>query len=200
MSSQLPPSITLDQYLAGTEPAPMPDLTWDVAQSILAESDNVETQVAVVHALARNHINSRSINGKEATELFADSPVARWAAMTLSSYDAAHYSPLDLYRFVEAAEAPSENDELLAMHHWATAVLFHEALDDPNEAIAACRAFLELSDGRNWVRPDIAIAGIVLDAAVENPDGPIGPLGAEIMQRWEERLTRAIETVGSSPV
>jgi len=34
---------------------------------------------------------------------------------------------------------------------WATAVLFHEALDDPNEALAACRAFLELSDGRNWV-------------------------------------------------
>ena len=33
------------------------------------------------------------------------------------------------------------------------------------------------------------------DAAVENPDGPIGPLGAETMQRWEERLTCAIEAV-----
>jgi len=30
---------------------------------------------------------------------------------------------------------------------------------------------------------------------VENPDGPIGRLGAEIMQRWEERLTRAIEAI-----
>ena len=195
MSSQLPPAITLDQYLADTEPAPIPDLTWDEAQSILAESDDVETQVTVVHALARNHINSRSIGGKEANAVFADSPLARWTAMTLSSYDAAHYAPLDLYRFVGAAEAPSQSDELLAMHHWATAVLFHEALDDPDEAIAACRAFLELSDGRNWTRPDIAIAGIVLDAAVENPDGPIGPLGAETMQRWEERLTRAIEAV-----
>lgn len=74
-------------------------------------------------------------------------------------------------------------------------MLFHEALNDPDEAIAACRAFLELSDGRNWVRPDIEIAGIGLDAAVENPDCPIGRLGAEIMQRWEERLTRAIEAV-----
>ena len=185
MSSQLPPAITLDQYLADAEPAPIPDLTWDEAQSILAESDDVETQVTVVHALARNHINSRSISGKEANAVFADSPLARWTAMTLSSYDAAHYSPLDLYRFVEAAEAPSESDELLAMHHWATAVLHHEApLEDPDKALAAC-----------WVRPDIEIAGIVLDAAVENPDGPIGPLGAETMQRWEERLTRAIEAV-----
>ena len=184
MSSQLPPAITLDQYLADAEPAPIPDLTWDEAQSILAESDDVETQVTVVHALARNHINSRSISGKEANAVFADSPLARWTAMTLSSYDAAHYSPLDLYRFVEAAEAPSESDELLAMHHWATAVLHHEApLEDPDKALAA------------WVRPDIEIAGIVLDAAVENPDGPIGPLGAETMQRWEERLTRAIEAV-----
>lgn len=195
MSSQLPPAITIDQYLADTEPAPIPDLTWDEAKTILAESNDAETQITVVHALARNHINSRSINGKEATELFADSPVARWAAMLLSNYDAASYSPLDLHRFVGAAEAPSESDELLAMHHWATAVLFHEALSAPDEAIAACRAFLELSDGRNWTRPDIEIAGIVLDAAVENPDGPIGPLGAEIMQRWEERLTRAIEAV-----
>ena len=195
MSSQLPSLIPLDQYLAGTEPAPMPDLTWDEAKTILAESDDVETQVTVVHALARNHINSRSISGKEANEMFADSPLARWAAMMLSNYDAAHYSPLDLYRFVGGAEAPSQSDELLAMHHWATAVLFHEALHDPDEAIVACRAFLELSDGRNWTRPDIEIAGIVPDAAVENPDGPIGPLGAEIMQRWEERLTRAIEAV-----
>lgn len=196
MSSQLPPAITLDQYLADAEPAPIPDLTWDEAQSILAESDDVETQVTVVHALARNHINSRSISGKEANAVFADSPLARWTAMTLSSYDAAQYPPLDLYRFVEGAEAPSESDNLLAMHHWATAVLHHEApLEDPDKALAACRAFLELSDGHNWVRPDIEIAGIVLDAAVENPDGPIGPLGTEIMQQWEERLTRAIEAV-----
>ena len=72
------------------------------------------------------------------------------------------------------AEAPSHSDELLAMHHWATAMLFHEApLEDPNKALAACRTFLEISDGRNWTRPDVEIAGIVLDAAVENPDGPI---------------------------
>ena len=117
MSSQLPSLIPLDQYLADTEPSPIPDLTWDEAQSILAESDDVETQVTVVHALARNHINSRSINGKEANAVFANSPLARWSAMMLSSYDAAHFLPLDLYRFVGGAEAPSESDELLAMHH-----------------------------------------------------------------------------------
>ena len=54
---------------------------------------------------------------------------------------------------------------------------------------------MEVSDGRNWARPDIEIAGIVLEAAVEYPDGPIGPVGTEIMRQWEERLTNAIEAV-----
>ncbi|WP_448328661.1 hypothetical protein [Corynebacterium pilbarense] len=75
-------------------------------------------------------------------------------------------------------------------------MLHHEApLDDPNTALAGCRAFLEVSDGHNWVRPDIEIAGIVLEAAVEYPDGPIGPVGTEIMRQREERLTNAIEAV-----
>lgn len=73
MSSQLPPAIAIDQYLADTEPAPIPDLTWDEAKTILAESNDAEIQVTVVHALARNHINSRSINGTEANAVFAGS-------------------------------------------------------------------------------------------------------------------------------
>ena len=190
------PTIALDQYLADTEPTPIPDLTWEEAKAILPESNDAETHVAVIAPLARNYSTSRSIPGKEALDLLADSPVALWAVMMLKAYDAAQYSPLDLYRFVEEAEAPSESDELLAMHHWATAVLHHEApLEDPNKALAGCRAFLEVSDGRNWARPDIEIAGIVLDAAVEYPDGPIGPVGTEIMRQWEERLTNAIEAV-----
>lgn len=196
MTPQIPDPITLDQYLADTEPAPIPDLTWEEAKAILSESNDAETHVAVIAPLARNHSTSRSIPGKETLDVLADSPVALWAVMMLKAYDAAQYPPLDLYRFVEGAEAPSESDKLLAMHHWATAMLHHEApLEDPNTAVAACRAFLDLSDGHNWTRPDIEIAGIVLDAAVEYPDGPIGPLGTEIMQQWEERLTRAIEAV-----
>lgn len=196
MTPQIPDLITLDQYLADTEPAPIPDLTWEEAKAILPESNDAETHVAVVTPLARNYSTSRSIPGEEVLDVLADSSVALWAVMMLKAYDAAQYSPLDLYRFVEEAEAPSHSDELLAMHHWATAMLFHEApLEDPMKALAACRAFLELSDGRNWTRPDVEIAGIVLDAAVENPDGPIGPLGVEIMKRWEDRLTGAIEAV-----
>lgn len=190
------PTIPLDQYLADTEPTPIPDLTWEEAKAILSESNDAETHVAVIAPLARNFSTSRSIPGKEVLNVLADSPVALWAVMMLKAYDAAQYSPLDLYRFVEEAEAPSESDELLAMHHWATAVLHHEApLEDPNKALAGCRTFLEVSDRRNWVRPDIEIAGIVLEAAVEYPDGPIGPVGTEIMQHWEERLTNAIEAV-----
>lgn len=190
------PTIPLDQYLADTEPPPIPDLTWEEAKAILSESNDAETDVAVIAPLARNYSTSRSIPGEEALDVLADSPVALWAVMMLKAYDAAQYSPLDLYRFVEEAEAPSQSDELLAMHHWATAVLHHEApLEDPNTALAGCRAFLELSDGRNWARPDIEIAGIVLEAAVEYPDGPIGPVGTEIMRQWEERLTNAIEAV-----
>lgn len=190
------PTITLDQYLADTEPTPIPDLTWEEAKAILSESNDAETHVAVIAPLARNYSTSRSIPGEEVLDVLADSPVALWAVMMLKAYDAAQYSPLDLYRFVEEAEAPSQSNELLAMHHWATAVLHHEApLEDPNTALAGCRAFLEVSDGRNWVRPDIEIAGIVLEAAVEYPDGPIGPVGTEIMRQWEERLTNAIEAV-----
>ncbi|CAM4280359.1 MULTISPECIES: hypothetical protein [Corynebacterium] len=190
------PAIPLDQYLADTEPAPLPDLTWEEAKAILTESKDPETHVAAIAPLARNFSTSRSIPGKEVLDVLADSPVALWAVMMLQAYDAAQYSPLDLYRFVEEAEAPSQSDELIAMHHWATAVLHHEApLEDPNTALAGCRAFLEVSDGHNWVRPDIEIAGIVLEAAVEYPDGPIGPVGTEIMRQWEERLTTAIEAV-----
>ncbi len=190
------PTIPLDQYLADTEPTPIPDLTWEEAKAILSESNDAEKHVAVIAPLARSCSTSRSIPGEEALDVLADSPVALWAVMMLKAYDAAQYSPLDLYRFVEEAEAPSQSDELLAMHHWATAVLHHEApLEDPNTALAGCRAFLELSDGRNWARPDIEIAGIVLEAAVEYPDGPIGPVGTEIMRQWEERLTNAIEAV-----
>lgn len=190
------PTIPLDQYLADTEPPPIPDLTWEEAKAILSESNDAETDVAVIAPLARNYSTSRSIPGEEAFDVLADSPVVLWAVMMLKAYDAAQYSPLDLYRFVEEAEAPSQSDELLAMHHWATAVLHHEApLEDPNTALEGCRAFLEVSDGHNWVRPDIEIASIVLEAAVEYPDGPIGPVGTEIMRQWEERLTNAIEAV-----
>lgn len=190
------PTITLDQYLADTEPAPLPDLTWEEAKAILAESNDPEEHVAVIAPLARNFSTSRSIPGEEVLDVLADSPVPLWAVMMLKAYEAAQYSPLDLHRFVEAAEAPSQSDELIAMHHWATAMLHHEApLEDPNTALAACRAFLEVSDGHNWVRPDVEIAGIVLEAAVEYPDGPIGPVGTEIMRQWEDRLTTAIEAV-----
>ena len=75
MSSQLPSLISLDQYLADSEPAPIPDLTWDEAQAILAESDDVETQVTVVHALARKtmplHSDSSRLPARFCTNLHA---------------------------------------------------------------------------------------------------------------------------------
>ena len=119
MTPQIPDPITLDQYLADTEPAPIPDLTWEEAKAILSESNDAETHVAVIAPLARNHSTSRSISGEEVLDALADSPVALWAVMMLKAYDAAQYSPLGLYRFFVGAEATTESDRLLAMHQWA---------------------------------------------------------------------------------
>ena len=57
------PTIPLDQYLADTEPPPIPDLTWEEAKAILSESNDAETDVAVIAPLARNYSTSRSIPG-----------------------------------------------------------------------------------------------------------------------------------------
>ena len=48
MTPQIPDPITLDQYLADTEPAPIPDLTWEEAKANLSESNDAETHVAVI--------------------------------------------------------------------------------------------------------------------------------------------------------
>ena len=203
MAVELPPLISVEQYLSGVELAPIPDLTWGQAREVLADSRDAETHVTVVGALARNLINSCSVRGREdnavpgreANEVLVGSPVARWATMTLLKYDAAAYPPLDLHRFITAADTPSGSDELVAMHLWGTAKLCHEGIDDPFGALDACGDFLELSQGRGWTRPDFDIAGIVLDAAVEGVSGPIGPIGDELMKKWEQRLVGAVESV-----
>lgn len=205
MAVELPPLISVEQYLSGVELAPMPHLTWGQAKEVLAGSRDADTHVTVVGALARNLINSCSVPGREdaavpgreANEVLAGSPVARWATMTLLKYDAAAYPPLDLHRFVTVTDTPSGGDELVAMHLWGTAKLCHEGIDDPFGALEACGDFLELSQGCGWTRPDFDIAGIVLDAAVEGVSGPIGPIGDELMKKWEQRLVGAVESVDS---
>jgi len=200
---ELPRLISVEDFLSGVDLVPLPDLTWGQAREVLAGSGDAETHVTVVGALARNLINSCSvpgregnaIPGREANEVLAGSPVARWAAMTLLDYDAAAYAPLDVHRFVAATDTPRGGDALVAMHLWGTAGLCHEGIQDPFGALDACGAFLELSQGRGWTRPDFDIARIVLDAAVEGQSGPIGPVGEELMRKWEQRLVGAVEGV-----
>lgn len=203
MVVELPRLISVEDFLSGVDLVPLPDLTWGQAREVLAGSGDAETHVTVVGALARNLINSCSVRGREgnavpgreANEVLAGSPVARWATMTLLKYDAAAYPPLDLHRFVTATDTPSGGDELVAMHLWGTAKLCHEEIQDPFGALEACSDFLELSQGRGWMRPDFDIAGIVLETAVEGVSGPIGPIGEELMKKWEQRLVGAVESV-----
>lgn len=158
MAVELPPLISVEQYLSGVELAPMPDVTWGQAKEVLAGSRDAATHVTVVGALARNLINSCSVRGREddavpgreANEVLAGSPVARWATMTLLKHDAAAYPPLDLHRFVTATDTPSGGDELVAMHLWGTAKLCHEGIQDPFGALEACSDFSGVESGV-WV-------------------------------------------------
>ena len=203
MGVEVPSGISVEQFLAGVDPAPMPTLEWDEAKGVLAGGGDANTHLTVVEALANNLMfacgkrdeQRPAIAGREVCEVLVDSPLARWGVMRLSNYEAAKCMPLDVFRFVAATGAPAGDDALGAMHSWGTAMLCYEMISDPFAALDACRDYLELTQDRGWRRADFQIAGIVLDAAVEGGTGPIGPIGAEVMKKWEERLAGAVEAV-----
>ena len=203
MGVEVPPLISVEDFLAGASPVPMPSLGWGEAKGVLAERFDAKTHLTVVEALAHNFMHAcgtrdaqrHAIAGREVCEVLVDSPLARWGVMRLFDYEAAKFTPLDVYRFVAGADAPTGDDALAAMHSWATAVLCYQVISDPFVALDACRDYLDLAQDHGWGRADFQIAGIVLDAAVEGVTGPIGPIGAEVMKTWEERLAGAVEAV-----
>ena len=196
MNPQVPPTITIDQYLSGDElPTPSHPLEWDEAKEILTSSQDAEVHLATIDAVARNLADTQTITAGDANAVLEHSPVALWGAMRLADSAAAKYPPLDLYRLTQAVGTPPADDEARALHLWATAQLCYERLTYPFRALESCREYLELSDGHTWLRPSLTIAGIVLHAAIDGATGPIAPIGEEIMQQWEQRLTHAVESV-----
>lgn len=140
----------------------------------------------------------------EHTDLLASSPLAAWVlAELLDDYrELLVPSPLALYRAIMTAEQiatdNTELPEVVALNLHGLARLFHEHIGDYLKAIDLVEKFLEFTEPYGWFSLDFPMAGYVLYAACEHPEGkPIVPIGRRVLSVYENRITQVVE--GTDP-